>query len=223
MEDYKTIPFEDNYEVSSEGNVRNANTKNIKNLRYDKYGYLRVTLYPSGKTYSAHRLVMLTWEPEGFKEGLQVDHLNTKRDDNRLSNLEWVTPQENVSRIKYNGWGNGSSNSMSKIDESIAFDIKYDFESTIKELCLKYNISDSMVETIRRRECWKSVFDVTLEKEFLLGNLKYKKGVTANLSKEDGRRINKDLIEGKLSTKELTEKFFCSKATVCRRRRKLGL
>ena len=82
MEDYKVIPFEDNYEVSDKGNVRNINTQHVKSLRYDKYGYLRVTLYPSGITYSTHRLVGRVWMSDTFSEGLQIDHLNAKRDDN---------------------------------------------------------------------------------------------------------------------------------------------
>lgn len=58
---WKTIPFEDMYEVSSTGEVRNRQTLHIKSQRYDRYGYKRVTLYPSNKTYTIHRLVMLVF------------------------------------------------------------------------------------------------------------------------------------------------------------------
>lgn len=64
MEIWKIIPHEQGYEVSSLGRIRNRITLKIKSLRFDRYGYKRVTLYPSGKTYTIHRLVMLTFEPD---------------------------------------------------------------------------------------------------------------------------------------------------------------
>ena len=58
---WKTIEFEPNYEVSIFGEVRSKITNHVKSLRLNKGGYSRVTLYPSGKTYSIHRLVALTF------------------------------------------------------------------------------------------------------------------------------------------------------------------
>ena len=37
---WKTIPFENLYEVSTTGLVRNKKTGNIKSQRLDKYGYI---------------------------------------------------------------------------------------------------------------------------------------------------------------------------------------
>jgi hypothetical protein len=45
-----------------------------------------------------HRLVMLTWKPTPEAEGLTVDHLDHNKRNNALSNLEWVTREENVRR-----------------------------------------------------------------------------------------------------------------------------
>lgn len=223
MENYKIIPFEDQYEVSSEGNVRNINTKHVKSLRYDRYGYLRVTLYPSGKTYSVHRLVGLVWMADSFVEGLEIDHLNAKRDDNHLSNLEWVTQQENVDRIKVRYRGIGSKNVMASISEEDAFAIKYCFTETATDLALKYNTTAGVVETIRRRERWCHILDVGLEGKFMRGELVYLKGKTANLSECQQKALDIDLLSRDFSTKDLTLKYGCSKSTVCRRRRNLGL
>lgn len=55
-------------------------------------GYRQVSI--KGKDYRVHRVVMLMCY--GFYgEGLDVDHINHVRDDNRLVNLRFVTREEN--------------------------------------------------------------------------------------------------------------------------------
>lgn len=55
-------------------------------------GYLDVQVH--GRRYPVHRIVMLMCY--GFYgEGLDVDHINHVRDDNRLFNLRFVTRSEN--------------------------------------------------------------------------------------------------------------------------------
>lgn len=55
-------------------------------------GYLYVKVH--GRRYLVHRVVMLMCY--GFcGEGLEVDHINHVRDDNRLVNLRFVTRREN--------------------------------------------------------------------------------------------------------------------------------
>ena len=55
-------------------------------------GYLRVRV--RGKDYKVHRLVLETFVGM-CPTGMQGDHINRNRQDNRLENLRWVTPQEN--------------------------------------------------------------------------------------------------------------------------------
>ncbi len=68
--------------------------------RYDskekikKYGlYTHINL--QNKTFSIHRLVANTFIPNPENK-LQINHINGKRDDNRVENLEWCTNQENM-------------------------------------------------------------------------------------------------------------------------------
>lgn len=56
-------------------------------------GYLYVKVH--GRSYPVHRVVMLMCY--GFcGEGLEVDHINHIRNDNRLFNLRFVTRRENM-------------------------------------------------------------------------------------------------------------------------------
>ena len=68
-------------------------------------GYTRIRL--KGKPYFAHQIAMLL--SYGFYvDGLEVDHINHIRDDNRLVNLRFVAPadnQRNLSRYNNNASG----------------------------------------------------------------------------------------------------------------------
>ena len=68
-------------------------------------GYTRIDI--RGKKYKAHRIAMLL--SYGFYgDGLEIDHINHIRDDNRLANLRFVTKsgnQRNQSRSSKNTSG----------------------------------------------------------------------------------------------------------------------
>lgn len=224
MENWKIIPFEDNYEVSDKGNVRNRFSGHLKSLRYDKYGYLRVTLYPSGKTYSVHRLVAMTWLKDTYKEGLQVDHINAIRDDNRCLNLEWVTFEENQRRIKKRHRPIGESNPCSVITDKIAYEIKYTFSENISDISKRLLVDRNIVEAVRRREAWTHVIDTVLESKYLNGEIKYIKGKTANLDRKEAEKLDSDLINRSYeSIESLARKYNVSKEAVYRRRRNLKI
>ncbi|ELZ3956824.1 HNH endonuclease [Cronobacter sakazakii] len=62
----------------------------------DSAGYRRVSVRIEGKTHMlyAHRVAFIIANG-GIPTGMQTDHINGIRDDNRLINLRAVTPQEN--------------------------------------------------------------------------------------------------------------------------------
>ena len=84
------------YEVSNLGRVRNALTGLVLRPRKHNWGYLRVALYYKGlcKECTVHNLVATAFV-EGWREGLEVNHKNGIKSDNRAENLEWVTASEN--------------------------------------------------------------------------------------------------------------------------------
>ena len=117
---WKTIQAEPEYEVSNAGDVRNRKTSHVKSIRLDKYGYKRVTLYPSGKTYSIHRLVAIAFidNPNNLKT---VNHVNGNKLDNSVNNLEWLSFSDNSKHAHKTGLievsVNGTKNPMSKFTE----------------------------------------------------------------------------------------------------------
>ena len=65
------------------------------------HGYPAVDIPGYRTTQTVHRLVAETFitnsNPEVFT---QVDHINSIKHDNRVENLRWVTPSENVRKAK---------------------------------------------------------------------------------------------------------------------------
>lgn len=87
--------WEDYYEISDSGKVRNKITGHIiKEDRSNRSGYVRVTLYkkPRRKRYLLHRLVMMVFCGESK---LEVNHKDSNKLNNSLDNLEYVTRSAN--------------------------------------------------------------------------------------------------------------------------------
>ena len=85
------------YMVSNLGRVKNAHTGRIlkSKLQFNGYRVLGLSYKGEVKMKFVHRLVALAFVP-GYQKGLQVNHKNGVKNDNRVENLEWVTPSENT-------------------------------------------------------------------------------------------------------------------------------
>jgi hypothetical protein len=88
------------------GVIRNAKGRKLGHVNADGYREIGVRTTTSSKdpkfTAYAHRIICeAAWGP--IPPGLTVDHLNGRKDDNRLSNLDLVTLSENVKRAYANG------------------------------------------------------------------------------------------------------------------------
>lgn len=80
--------------VSTFGNIKTKDKKIKKPYPFSGYMVVKVR----GKSMFVHRLVLKTWKPINNADQMTVDHLDHNKRNNRLSNLEWVTEEENKRR-----------------------------------------------------------------------------------------------------------------------------
>lgn len=75
-----------------------------KQHRLDKYGYPCLMLSKNGKKthFTVHRLVATAFIPNPEKKA-QINHIDGNKQNNHVSNLEWCTPQENVTHSVITG------------------------------------------------------------------------------------------------------------------------
>ena len=96
--------YEEEYEVSNLGRVRNKKTKKILKPKKGKNGYSYVGLYKKGeaKWFYVHRLVYEAFIGE-IPKWMQVNHKDENKENNVLSNIDaLMTNKENLNYGTHN-------------------------------------------------------------------------------------------------------------------------
>jgi len=139
--------------------------ENILKEKLDEDGYKRVCLIngKERKDFFVHRLVAQTFI-DNPKNKPCVNHIDSVRDNNNLSNLEWVTHKENVwhginfGHDTRKGEGNGNS----KLKELRVFRIKRLIKGNPEKYTRKYisktfGINIGTVNNIAKNRTWRHV------------------------------------------------------------------
>ena len=154
---WKLIPYLEFVptEVSSHGRIRDPVTKLLRNPFKTPNGYvcihLNSVLPGGGRTQIfIYRLVISAFK--GRQDDLEVNHINTIHDDDRLDNLEYRTHQQNMDHAVANGKMERPNNHMhnqSKCKVVVQMDPKTNIEvatfPSIKEAAQKMGVSHNAI------------------------------------------------------------------------------
>lgn len=139
------------YQVSSLGRVKSLKYGKERILKpyVNKGGYLRVNFHIDGK--NKHYLVaLLVWSAFNgpIPEGMQVNHINEDKTDNRLENLNLMTPKENCN------WGTRTARQTKKMING----------KTSKKV-YQYDLEGNLIKE------WESTHQVERETQYLFKNI----------------------------------------------------
>lgn len=138
------------YEVSDDGRVRNMRTGRVLRATGDRY--LMVSLGRARRAL-VHRLVAQAFLGDGA--GLQVNHKNGDRKDNRVQNLEWVTASENnMHSRRVLKKCLGEDHGLARLTWVQVDEIRQRAHETARKLANEFGVSDVTIASIRKGRTW---------------------------------------------------------------------
>lgn len=161
MEKWKPIPRKPSYSVSDLGSIRSPSGRLLV-ATLSGIGYPALSLGRDVKEY-VHRCVASAFLGE-IPEGMEINHKNGIKTDNRLANLEIVTRSENR-RHSWQALGNyrnrqrdtrGVGHPSAKLSEDDVRTIRSLSESGVAtvEIAARFQIDRAHVRQIVRRRKW---------------------------------------------------------------------
>ena len=153
--------YENLYSVTEKGEVYSHKYGKFLTPIKQKNGYLMVCLYKDRKSKmcTIHRLVAKAFIPNRIGKQM-VNHIDLNKQNNQISNLEWVTAKENMQHACDNGIRCGMRNGNSKLSNAQVIEIreKYQFRQyTYKMLSDEYGVIKNYIARIIKNQVWKSI------------------------------------------------------------------
>lgn len=228
-EEWKPVHgFEGLYEISSHGRLRGP--KGICARKPEPNGYVRAEMWRNGERTrpAMHALVAEHFIPNPANKPI-VNHIDGNRSNNKISNLEWVTHQENaIHGVKLNAkYGENNSNKLSQ-DEATAIKvlIKKGFDG--QWIADVFGISKSMVSYIRLGKQWHKEAPrtkeeaITAKSKFYTPEEPCEQGhtsprltesgeCTACLAEEESRKAREERLEAEAREAEMRDCPMCDK------------
>lgn len=144
--------YEARYSVSNLGRVRRESggqgARAGRYLRPNRtpQGYVQVTLYDGtgragSKNFTVHSLVAAAFLPPR-PEGMEPNHINGIKNDNRADNLEWLTHAENANHAVRTGL-------RKTMDDELVQAIR-NAEGAQIDIAIRFGVSQGHVSRIRR-------------------------------------------------------------------------
>ena len=163
------VRIDQNYMINDSGVVYNANRFRKVSLRPDKKGYLGFDHKVNNTSVSSgrvHRLVAKAFIPNPDNKP-QVNHKDGNKQNNHVSNLEWVTDQENrqhaidnnlFKTIKQKERARCERNNMAKLKNSDVIEIRKLLPNlSHTEIAKRYGVSRSTITLIANNKTWNYV------------------------------------------------------------------
>lgn len=174
---WKNIPnFDGVYQVSDSGAVRSVHREITDSLgrtyrvrgRYlsmneTVQGYPAVSLHnrktKKTRNHRVHRLVAECFDLKGT--GPHINHIDGKKWNNSINNLEWCTPKENTLHAIKLGLLTtlGETHHRAKLSAQDVLDIRglLSFGEKGKDIAKLYGVTPQIISDIKRMKTWKSV------------------------------------------------------------------
>src|SRR5699024_9744579 len=167
------------YYISNKGRLLTTGWRGSTQIRImkpaiDGSGYYRDSILIKGKltTVKMHRLVAQHFIPNQLNKS-QVNHIEFDRINNKVENLEWVTPKENAQHslkagrlvgfkkgVKHKNHPIGEQVGNAILTADIVREIRQKHRPRIytrKMIAEEYGITESAVKDVLSRRSWKHV------------------------------------------------------------------
>lgn len=184
IEIWKDIPgYEGLYQASSLGNIKSLQ-REVNRVRskitsenkyrvkekifnftsFDKDGYCKITLFNKmgRKQFRAHRLIAITFI-SNIEDKSYINHINGIKTDNRIQNLEWCTPKENIHHAWKTGLckskpgKRGETSPFAKLKNHQVLEIREKYKTgnySQRKLGVEYGVSKNRISDIVKRISW---------------------------------------------------------------------
>lgn len=162
---YKQDPYSDLHLVNKEGDIIRKRTRMKIELHKNGRGYLQYC-GSNKKSVRVHKSVARAFIPNNDESRYYINHKDGNKQNNHVSNLEWVTPTENVIHAFSIGLidkkvisekTRGEGNSQAVLSKEDVLDIRNLKKVPPHNLAEHYGVSRTTIYDIWKRRSWSYI------------------------------------------------------------------